>query len=133
MYQSERTFINKFLAALYKNGIRKIPYDTPQFYAGVERMEANFNQIKPNLGKYKHEIGMLFIRNPIGGIFDEFRKGISNQNGLLMTFENPDFVFATINIDEKDIEYILNRGDIDISNDVMISFAESFREGAGLN
>jgi len=132
LYQSERVFIKKFLAALYKNNVKEIPYDNSQFYAGIACMESKFNQLKPTLGKYKDEISMLFIRNPIDGIFDEFKSGISNQNGLLMTFDNPDFVNAVIKMDDKDSEYILNRGDIDINNDVMASFARSFCEGAKL-
>lgn len=132
MYQSERVFIKKFLAALYKNNIEKIPYDNLQFYAGIACMESKFNQLKPTLGEYKDEIGMLFIRNPIDGVFDEFKSGISSQNGLLLTFDNPDFVNAVIKMDDNDSEYILSRGDIGINNDVMASFAKSFCEGAKL-
>ena len=132
MYQSEKTFVKKFIASLFASGVKEIPYDTPQFYAGVKSMEDFYNQNKSRLGKYSEEIGLLFMKNPIDGIYDGFKSGISSQNGLLMTFDNPGYVRARIVMKERDCDYIFNRGDIDISREFIDAFAARFCEGAGL-
>jgi hypothetical protein len=132
MYASERIFVKKFLAALAFKGHNDIPFDTPPFYDGIEKMRECFQQIKYDMGVYADELSLLFIRNPIDGSFDEFKNGVSDQNGRLLTFQNPEYISAKINTNTRGAEYILNSGDIGVSREAFISFADCFLKGANI-
>ena len=50
-----------------------------------------------------------------------------------MTFENPHYVSATIKLDRKGVDYILNQQDnLDVSNEQILEFSKAFCHGAGL-
>ena len=133
MYTSEKIFIMKFRAGLKKLGITEIPYDNMEFYNGAESMQQYFQQHRKAMGSHANELSMLFLKNPMGGIFSEFREGIARQNGGLMTFENPHYVSATIKLDREGVDYILNQEDnLDVSNEQILELSKAFCYGAGL-
>ena len=132
MYQSERIFIKKFLANLLQMGVKRIPFDNEAFYNGAEQMSNYFHQVENQMGRYRDELHMLFIRNPIGGAYDEFKNEISYQNERLMIFENPECVSAQIRLGANDVDYILDHGDIDIPGSLISTFAQKFCLGAGI-
>ncbi|GHT90174.1 hypothetical protein FACS1894137_19560 [Spirochaetia bacterium] len=130
MYPSEKIFIVMFLASLKKMGVSKIPYDNEAFYKGVERMFDYFNKNKEQLGKYQNEIAMLFLRNSFGGVFSEFKGGMDRQNGDLMSFDNPHYVSAEIELDASGADYILKQNSHEMSETVIRGFCTAFCEGA---
>ena len=132
MYSSEKAFIMKFLAGLKKLGVTEIPYDNEEFNKGAENMQQYFQLYRNDLGRHSNEIAMLFLKNPMGGIFSEFREGIARQNGSLMSFDNPSYVCATIKLDDTGANYILEEKDLDITKEQIIEFSKAFCAGAGI-
>ncbi len=132
MYSSEKVFIMKFLAGLRKLGVTEIPYDNSEFYNGTESMQQYFYEHRNSFGDYANELAMLFLRNPLGGLFLEFKEGIARQNGKLMSFENPYYVKAIIKLDKDGADFILNQVDLNIQEEQIIGFSTAFCEGAGI-
>lgn len=56
LYNSEITFIDKFIATLKVGGVSQIPFDTPAFYNGVDRMGEFFALIEMYLAKYQMKL-----------------------------------------------------------------------------
>ena len=132
MYLIEKTFIMKFIACLKKMGVTEIPYDNTEFYSGAESMREYFQLNRDAFGRYSNELAMLFLKNPKGGAFTEFKEGIARQNGGLMSFDNPHYVCAKIKLDEQGAAYILNQSSPDIPNDQIYKFTRVFCTGAGV-
>ena len=63
-YNSEESFVDKFIACLKKLNVIEIPFDTPAFYNGIEQMKLYFQNIREDLGEASNEISLLFIKNP---------------------------------------------------------------------
>jgi hypothetical protein len=132
MYNSEELFIDKFIACLKKLEVDKIPYDNNDFYNGIEKMQQYFYSNKDSLGRYKDELAMLFIKQPFEGVYSEFRKAFTKQNGWFIAFENPEYIKASIKLDENGATYILNNNDLDIDKEHLFKFAEAFCKGASI-
>ena len=132
MYLSEKTFVMKFLAGLACLGVTTIPFDNQQFYSGADSMRQLFSQITDKMGSRVNELSMLFLRNPMGGIYTEFKEGIARQNGGLLSFENPQYVSATIKLDESGARYILDSKNLDIETETILDFSREFCKGAGI-
>lgn len=130
VYNSEELFIDKFIACLRKLNITSIPFDNEDFYNGIENMQQYFFTNRDNLGEYKDELAMLFIKKPLEGIYAEFRNAMSKQNGWYIAFENPGYIVASINIDENGASYILEQNDLNIKNEYFFDFAKAFCKGA---
>lgn len=119
-----------FLASLKKMGVSKIPYDNEAFYKGIGNMLQYFQKNRTQLGKYKNEIAMLFLQNSFGGVFSEFKSGIDHQNGDLMSFDNPNYLNAEIQLDEEGADYILKQNNIDMPETSIREFCIAFCDGA---
>lgn len=132
LYNSEITFIDKFIATLKVGGVSQIPFDTPAFYNGVDRMGEFFRINRNVLGEVSDEIAMLFIKNPFEGIYKRFRDAISAQNGEYMSFVNPEYEIGIVKITLPDARYILGKPSSTISNDFMVSCTSEFCKGADL-
>jgi len=132
MYASEKVFIMQFIAWLIKMGVDEIPYDKVNFENGAENMQTYFHDNRAQLGEYSHELAMLFLKNSLEGSYSEFRKAIEYQNGSLMSFDNPHYVHAKINLDKDGAEYILNQKNKYISEEHIRRFSEAFCKGAGI-
>ena len=130
MYSTEKVFIMKFIACLQKMGVENIPYDNANFYKGAENMQDYFLKNRNQLGARSNELAMLFLKNPLSGKFAEFKEGIEQQNGGLMTFDNPNYVKATIELDESGADYILGQDNIDIPKEMLFQFSKAFCKGA---
>jgi hypothetical protein len=132
MYASEKVFIMQFIAWLKKLGVNEIPYDKVNFENGAENMQTYFHDNRAQLGEYSHELAMLFLKNSLEGSYYEFRKAIEYQNGSLMSFDNPHYVHAKINLDKDGAEFILNQENKYISGEHIRRFSEAFIKGAGI-
>lgn len=133
LYSSEITFIDKFVATLKIGGVSKIPFDTPDFYNGVDRMSDFFRTNRNMLGEVSDEIAMLFIKNPFEGVCKRFRDAISAQNGEYMSFVNPEYEVGIVKITVPDAKYILGKTASSISNEFMVSCTSEFCKGANLD
>lgn len=131
-YNSEESFIDKFIACLKKLSVIEIPFDNPAFYSGIEQMKLYFQDNRDNLGEISNEISLLFIKNPFEKNFARFRDAISEQNGWYMSFENPKYTIGIIKIDEADADNILGEYDLNISLHYLYKFAEAFCIGANV-
>jgi hypothetical protein len=120
----------KFIACLKILGVNDIPYDNEEFYKGAEEMQVCFQKNRANLGKYSDELAMLFLKNPLGGVFSEFRRGIQSQNGGLLTFDNPHYVHAEIKLKEEDAGDILSQNNIGITKEYLFQLSKAFCVGA---
>lgn len=61
-YNSEESFIDKFIACLKKLSVTEIPFDNNAFYNGIEQMRQYFQNNRENIGEVSDEISMLFIK-----------------------------------------------------------------------
>jgi len=131
-YNSEESFIDKFIACLKKMNVTKIPFDNSAFYNGIEQMRQYFQNNRENIGEVSDEISLLFIKNPFERNFARFRDAISEQNGWYMSFENPEYTIGIIKINDIDADNILNEHDLNISLDYLYDFAKVFCMGANI-
>ncbi len=58
-YNSEESFVDKFIACLKKLSVVQIPFDTPAFYNGIEQMKLCFQDNREDLGEVSNEISLL--------------------------------------------------------------------------
>lgn len=131
-YNSEESFIDKFIACLKKLSVSEIPFDNSAFYNGVEQMRQYFQKNRDNIGDVSDEISLLFIKNPFERNFSRFRDAISEQNGWYMSFENPEYTLGIIKINNMDADNILNEHDLNIPLNYLYDFAKAFCIGANI-
>lgn len=131
-YNSEESFIDKFIACLKKLSVTEIPFDNSAFYNGIEQMRQYFQNNRQNIGEVSDEISLLFIKNPFERNFARFRDAISEQNGWYMSFENPEYTIGIIKINNTDADNILNENDLKISLNYLYDFAKAFCQGANI-
>lgn len=132
LYNSEVTFLGKFIASLKLYNISNIPFDNTDFYAGIESMNVYFQANKSILGELSDEISMLFIKNPFERIYKRFRDAISDQNGRYMSFVNPEYVIGMIKMTEMDANFIMGKDDSDIPKSFVEECTLAFCKGAGI-
>ena len=131
-YNSEESFIDKFIACLKKLSVTEIPFDNSAFYNGIEQMRQYFQNNRQNIGEVSDEISLLFIKNPFERNFARFRDAISEQNGWYMSFENPEYTIGIIKINNTDADNILNEDDLKIPLNYLYDFAKAFCHGANI-
>lgn len=131
-YNSEESFIDKFIACLKKLSVTEIPFDNSAFYNGIEQMRQYFQNNRQNIGEVSDEISLLFIKNPFERNFARFRDAISEQNGWYMSFENPEYTIGIIKINNTDADNILNEDDLKIPLNYLYDFAKAFCKGANI-
>lgn len=131
-YNSEESFIDKFIACLKKLSVTEIPFDNSAFYNGIEQMRQYFQNNRQNMGEVSDEISLLFIKNPFERNFARFRDAISEQNGWYMSFENPEYTIGIIKINNTDADNILNENDLKIPLNYLYDFANAFCQGANI-
>lgn len=131
-YNSEESFIDKFIACLKKLSVTEIPFDNSAFYNGIEQMRQYFQNNRQNMGEVSDEISLLFIKNPFEKNFARFRDAISEQNGWYMSFENPEYTIGIIKINNTDADNILNENDLKIPLNYLYDFANAFCQGANI-
>lgn len=131
-YNSEESFIDKFIACLRKLSVTEIPFDNSAFYNGIEQMKIYFQDNRKDLGEISNEISLLFIKNPFEKNFARFRDAISEQNGWYMSFENPEYAVGIIKICDADANTILDEQDLNISLHHLYDFAKAFCMGANV-
>ena len=131
-YNSEESFIDKFIACLKKLSVTEIPFDNSAFYNGIEQMRQYFQNNRQNIGEVSDEISLLFIKNPFERNFARFRDAISEQNGWYMSFEIPEYTIGIIKINNTDADNILNENDLKIPLNYLYDFAKAFCQGANI-
>ena len=131
-YISEENFIDKFIANLKLLNVILIPFDTPDFYNGIEKMKTYFEKNITNFGSESKELSMLFIKNPYEGVYSRFRDAISEQNGWYISFENPEYISGRIKITLDDAEQIANDTNLSVPNEYIMNITKAFCEGSNI-
>ena len=94
-------------------------------------MKQYFRDNQINIDKKFDDLKMLFVDHGEG----DFAEGIMNSNdGEMISFElkNPLYEWANVKINEEDAMYILQKGDFDLSDDIIMGLTEAFCMGAGI-
>lgn len=133
LFNTEIAFIDEFIANLKLCGVEKIPFDSNDFYSGVECMSNYFQKNRNCLGDIADEVSMLFIKNPFERIYKRFRDAISAENGSYLSFINPEYVTSVLNLSEEDAQYIIRKNRSGISTDFVRKCTEEFCQGAKVN
>lgn len=131
-YNSEEKFIDGFLACLRKMGVSYFPFDTPDFFNGVECMQQYFNNHRDDFSDQANEISMLFIKDTFQGVYKRFRNIISAQNGIYVSFVNPDYIIGKLKISEQDANQILEE-EVVLPEQYLTDFAKRFCDGANIH
>lgn len=132
LYISEQIFVDKFIAFMRLADIESFPFDTKEFYDGIERMNQFFINNRSQFGDDADEISRLFIKDSNEGVYSRFRNAIDFQNGKLVKFENPEYVKGLVKVSRKDAEKTINKEHISVSNEYMNEITDAFCKGAGL-
>lgn len=109
MYISERDFVREVIACLVQLKVSEFPYDTEDFKCGAEAMQNYFNEHEQEMGDNRDELGMLFIREPLGGGYEELERAFSSFNGSIVSFANPSYIVAKIKLAPEGSEFILSK------------------------
>lgn len=130
LFNTEIAFIDEFIANLKIRGIERIPFDSDEFYLGVEYMSNYFQKNRASLGDVANEVSMLFIKNPFECVYKRFRDAMSAENGSYLSFINPEYVTSVLNLSKEDALYILKKNRSGINNDFVKKCTDEFCQGA---
>jgi len=131
-YISEEIFIDKFIACMRLRDIEAFDFDTDSFYAGIEKMRQFFLSNRNKFGNDADEISLLFIKNPIEGVYSRFRDAISEQNGSTISFENPKYTRSAIKISKEDAKELLRIEHLSVDDNYVEEMTDEFCVGARL-
>jgi len=127
LYRYEEDFLEKFLAELKLRKIKIFPYDVPEFYDGIERMKTVFFENIDSFGDAADDLSLLFIKNPYQGVYSRFRDGISELNGELVSFVNPEYVRCIVKMSTMEAQYLISdNASLSIPENVMNSMVSAF-------
>lgn len=126
MYPSEKAFIMSFIASLAKKGENAIVLNDPNYNIGLENMHQYFQENRDNMGKYANELAMLFLKNS-DGEYRQFNNAIENLNAGMLSFDNPFYISAHIQIDNNGADEILEENQEYISLEYIDGLATAFR------
>lgn len=128
-------FLRKFLATLYLNGVRDIPFSGTEYNAGVCALQTSLNDMIPE--EVYDSISDIFLKTPVQEEFNQFRDILIALNGDVIGFsamKNPYWRSLNINMTHYYAEKVLNEDDVEIgiSNEQFSAIANKFCEAAGV-
>jgi hypothetical protein len=106
VYPSEKAFIMSFVACLSKKGKKTISLASREYYKGIENMQLYFFENRRNIGSFADEIAMLFLKNS-NGEYRQFNIAIESLNAGMLSFDNPYYISAHVEIDDNEAEQVL--------------------------
>ena len=130
LYRSEVSFIDEFIANLKIQGVKQIPFDNNEFFAGVEFMASFFYNNRYKLGSVSDELSMLFLKNPLENVYQRFRDALSAENGSFLSFVNPEYRVSILELSEDDAHYIIKKNRSGIPGEFVKQCADEFCKGA---
>lgn len=129
-----RTFLKKFIASLYLNGVNTIPFSGTEFQNGVEQMK---NCLENSLNSMDFEkLSDIFVKLPVQEMYNKIRDLLMDLNGDTISFvgvDNPYWTKASIKMNSYYAHKILNDHDLcDIDTDIINNATNEFCEAAGV-
>ena len=134
LYNSEIAFVNEFIANLKIRGLNKIPFDNRAFFDGVDKMASYFQEhrsaLKDDAVNIADELSMLFLKNPLENTYQRFSNALSAENGSYLSFVNPEYVVAILDLSKEDAEYTVRKNRSGIPPEFVRHCADEFCVGA---
>lgn len=129
-----KSFLRKFVAALYLRGIEDIPFAGDEFQNGVEFMR---NELINSLNEEQYSyLSDLFVKTPVLEMYSQIRDLLMSLNGDTISFvgvDNPYWTRATIKMNEYYANKIMRDKRVcDIDESIVRSAMEQFCKGAGI-
>jgi hypothetical protein len=121
VYPSEKAFIMSFVACLSKKGTKTFSLTSKDYYNGIENMQLYFHENRRNLGTFADEFAMLFLKNS-NGEYRQFNIAIESLNAGMLSFDNPYYIAAHVEIDEEEAEKVMET----YSNYIPIQYIDGF-------
>lgn len=131
MYNNELLFTDKFLSALKRFGVDRIPFRNDKYRAGVRAMRRYFSSIQDKVCDDVKDVKLLFLDDGEGDFVEAI---MSLNDGKEISFElhNPYYEMATIKMSDKTVEYITQDDQLNLNNDIIDGLTIAFCEGAGV-
>lgn len=129
-----KSFLKKFIAALYLSGVTTIPFAGSEFQKGIESMQ---KELKESLEKKDYEmLSDIFVKAPVQEMYNNVRDLLMSLNGDTISFvgvDNPYWTKASIKMnDYYAYKLMKDRTECDIDFDIVKSATEKFCEAAGV-
>ena len=103
-----KSFLKKFVAALYLSGVETIPFSENAFQAGMKSME---DELKKSLPEEEYNmLSDIFVKSPVLERYNNFMDLLVSLNGDVLTFaevNNPYQVNASIRMNDYYAQKIL--------------------------
>ena len=129
-----RTFLKKFVAMLFLNGVNTIPFSGAEFQDGVEHMKEYLQQTL-DIEEYE-KMSDIFIKLPVQEMYNNIRDLLMSLNGDTISFvgvDNPYWTKASIKMNDYYARKILKDTEIcDIDDDIIRNATNEFCEAAGV-
>lgn len=131
MYNNEILFVKKFLSALKKLKVDKIPFKNDRYRAGVQSMQMYFENYESTITPKCRDIQLLFLDDGEGDLAEAI---MDSNDGRIVSFElkNPYYENASVKIDDDVAELLLSDEELKLSNDFIYEMAKAFCNGAKL-
>lgn len=124
-------FVKQFLAALCKEKVERIPINTPEFKAGIQKMADYYHANMGKFGPAAEQLDMLFLKYTTRGDFSQFSRIIESFNGRIVSLENPHYVRANLKLDEEYVDELLDNTELGIEYSQYQQLVRCFRQGIG--
>jgi len=127
--QTERDFVECFLAALRVAENKTIPFDNDSFSKGLDSVAEYF--LESNIGEeLKNRLSLLFVKQTTYGEYSRFQNIMRSMNGGNLSLVNPRLVNAIINMSDDYVELINENDKLGIGSDFYREMAVAFCKGA---
>lgn len=96
-----KSFLKKFVAALYLSGVETIPFSGNAFQAGMKSMQ---DELKKNLSEEEYDmLSDVFVKSPVQEMYNNVRDLLMSLNGDTISFvgvDNPYWTKASIKMND---------------------------------
>lgn len=129
-----KSFLKKFIAALYLSGVNTIPFAGDKFQKGIESMQ---KELKDSLAKKDYEmLSDIFVKSPVQEMYNNVRDLLMSLNGDTISFvgvDNPYWTKASIKMNDYYANKLMkDKTECGIDSDIVRSATEKFCEAAGV-
>ena len=127
-------FLRKFLASLYQNGVRDIPFSGAAYNAGVRALQTSLEAMVPE--ETYESVSDAFVKTPVQEEYNQLQDMLIELNGDIIGFsslKNPYWRTLSINMTPYYADKILHEAtDLAITNEQFSRIAIDFCEAAGV-
>lgn len=124
-------FVKQFLAALCKEKVKRIPINTSEFKAGMQKMADYYHVNMERFESAVEQLDMLFLKYTTRGDFSQFSRIIESFNGRIVSLENPYYIGANLKLDEEYVDELLDNTELGIEYSQYQQLVQCFRQRIG--